>query len=75
VSLGYREDRIQRLCLQYGVDWQNANKLYEYEVFRGSQMVFNTLVGGFCAYKFNPFRINAMKTYTFFRKSWMQIPM
>lgn len=38
-------------------------------------MMFNTLIGGFAAWKCNPFRINAMSTYTIFRKRWMQLPM
>jgi hypothetical protein len=37
-------------------------------------VLFNSIVGGYCAYKMAPIQREAALSYPIFRKPWMQIP-
>ena len=46
----------------------------DYQQLKGQQVFFNTLVGGYCAYKFQPMHAEAALSYPLFRKRWMRYP-
>ena len=69
-----KEKRIKQIQYEYGYDRTNAAKIYEYQQFKGKQLVFNTAVGLFAAYKVGPFQKEAALTYPLFRKAWMKLP-
>ena len=69
-----REDQIKRIQLEYGYDRDNAERVMDYQQLKGQQVFFNTVVGGYCAYKFQPMHAEAAAAYPLFRKRWMRYP-
>ena len=59
---------------EFGYDRDNAAIIYEYQQYKGRQILFNTLVGGACAMKFAPVQREAALSHPLFRKPWMAIP-
>jgi len=41
---------------------------------QGQQIIFNSAVGAFAAYKATPFQNAASQNYVLFRKTWMKVP-
>lgn len=48
--------------------------MYEYQAMQGQQILLNTSIGLFAAYKAYPFQQAAAGTYSLFRKAWMRVP-
>ena len=63
-----------RIENDYGYDRSNAEKVYEYQSIQGQQVLLNTAIGSFAAYKAGPFQDAAAKSYPLFRKTWMKLP-
>lgn len=70
----FKESQIKMIQVEYGYDRNTAAKIYEYQQFKGNQVLFNTAVGLFAAYKVGPFQKEAAATYPLFRKAWMRLP-
>lgn len=60
--------------IDYGYDRANSEKIYDYHAMQGNQILFNTAVGAFAAYKAGPFQKAAGGSYVLFRKTWMKVP-
>lgn len=74
-SLRRTEDAIKRIQLEYGYDRDNAARLYEYQVFQGKQIIFNSAVAAFAANRWGPMQAEAARSIPLFRKAWMRFPM
>jgi hypothetical protein len=48
--------------------------MFEYHVMQGQQIILNSSIGLFAAYKAYPFQQAASGTYSLFRKAWMRVP-
>ena len=51
----FREDQIKRIQVEYGYDRENAARIFEYQEFKGKQIIFNSAVGLFAASRVGPF--------------------
>lgn len=51
----FEEEQIKRIQAEYGYDRANAARIYEYQQFKGKQIVFNTAVSLFAANRVRPF--------------------
>jgi len=54
-----RAERIARIQQEFGYDWEDCERIFEYQAFKANQMCFNFMVGAFAAYKVGPFQDKA----------------
>lgn len=73
-SIGKRERYIKEIQAEFGYDRANAEKMFEYQAMQGQQILLNSSIGLFAAYKAYPFQQAAAGTYSLFRKAWMRVP-
>jgi len=68
----FRENQIMKIQAEFGYDRENAEKILEYQLYKGHQYFFNTLVGAFAWNRLIPFQKEASGSYPIFRKPWLR---
>lgn len=61
-----------KIQAEFGYDRENAEKILEYQLYKGHQYFFNTLVGAFAWNRLIPFQKEASGSYPIFRKPWLR---
>ena len=60
--------------MEYGYTPEDARKVFEIQEYKAGQLLFNSCVGLFAAWKVGPMQKEAALAYPLFRKTWMRYP-
>ena len=70
-----REATIDRMCVSFGYDRENAEKIFEIMQVRQVEFLFGSVAGAFAAWKVLPIQQDLSRHHALFRKTWMRFPL